>query len=88
MASNLRLSPDAEVALREASVRSGRSQQELLREAVDRYLGLTRDPNTRDRAVAAGLVRPPSRFRDTEPTLRLDRPGDSSLGLLDRDDAT
>jgi len=85
MSTNLRLSPDAAAALREAARVSGRSQQELLREAVDRYLGLSRAGGTRDQAVAAGLVRPPSPFRDTKPALRLSR-GVSSLGLLDRDE--
>jgi hypothetical protein len=40
MATNLRLRADAERALRERAASTGRSQQELLREAVDRYLGL------------------------------------------------
>ena len=85
MSTNLRLSPDATIALRDAARRSGRSQQELLREAVDRYLGLTRQASTRDQAVAAGLVRPPTRFRDTKPAFHLVR-GVSSLDLLDRDE--
>ena len=85
MSTNLRLSAEAERALREAARQSGRSQQELLREAVDRYLGLSREGGTRDRAVAAGIVRPPSSFRDTKPALRLRR-GVSSLRLLDRED--
>ena len=85
VATNLRLRPDAEVALRDAAHKSGRSQQDLLREAVDRYLGLSRESGTRDRAVAAGLVRPPSPFRDTKPAVRLGR-GVSSVALLDRED--
>jgi predicted transcriptional regulator len=85
MSTNLRLSPAAEAALRDAARKTGRSQQELLREAVDRYLGLIRQGGTRDAAVAAGLVRPPSPFRDTKPAVELD-PGVSSLGLLARDD--
>ena len=56
-----------------------------LREAVDRYLGLRRDLGTRDQAVAAGLVRPPAPFRDTNPALELRR-WVSSLSLLDRDE--
>ncbi len=84
MATNLRLSPNAAAALREAAWISGRSQQDLLREAVDRYLGL--DPvSDRDRAVASGAVRAPTAFRDAEPVLRLGATG-SSLDLLDRDD--
>jgi hypothetical protein len=86
VSTNLRLSPDAAVALRDAARKSGRSQQELLRDAVDRYLGLSREGgSTRDQAVAAGLVRPPTPFRDTKPAVHLVR-GVSSLDLLDRDD--
>ena len=85
MSTNLRLSAEAAQALREAARRSGRSQQELLREAVDRYLGLNRGAGTRDRAIAAGIVRAPSPFRDTKPVLRLRR-GVSSLDLLDREE--
>lgn len=85
VSTNLRLSPEAEIALRDAARKSGRSQQELLREAVDRYLGLSRSVSARDRAVAAGVVRPPSPFRDTKPAVRLRR-GVSSLDLLERDE--
>ncbi len=85
MSTNLRLSPAAEVALRDAARTSGRSQQELLREAVDRYLAVSPETGTRDRAVAAGLVRPPSPFRDTKPSVRLSQ-GSSTLELLARDE--
>lgn len=85
MSTNLRLRPEATAALRDAARKSGRSQQDLLREAVDRYLGLSRDVGTRDQAVAAGLVRPPSPFRDTKPALQLRR-GTTSLSLLERDE--
>ena len=84
MATNLRLRDDVVEALRRASERSGRSQQNLIREAVDQYLGLVDDPTDLDRAVAQGRVRPPSPFRDV-------RPGPAgghldSLELLARDD--
>jgi hypothetical protein len=85
MSTNLRLSPDAKAALRDAARKSGRSQQELLRVAVDCYLGLSRGGGAKDRGVAAGLVRPPSPFRDTKPAIRLRR-GFSSVGLLDRNE--
>lgn len=85
MATNLRLDKRAAAALREASQRTGRSQQELLREAIDRYLGLATDEQSRDRAVAIGLVKPPSRFLDVEPKIRLAE-GRTTLDLLDRDD--
>jgi Ribbon-helix-helix protein, copG family len=85
MATNLRLSPEAAAALRAAARKSGRSQQELLREAVDQFLGLNRNASECDRAVRSGLVRPPTAFRDTTPVIELPR-GTSSLDLLDRDD--
>ena len=81
---NLRLSQEAAAALRNASAQSGRSQQHLLREAVDRFLGLNEAASTRDRAVAAGLVKPPSPFRDIVPFVKLRR-GMTSVDLLDRD---
>ena len=40
MATNLRLSPESARALQDAARASGRSQQELIREALDQYLGL------------------------------------------------
>jgi len=84
VAVNLRLSDDAAAALRAASRRTGRSQQELLREAVDRYLGLERPATAREQAIASGLVRPPTEFRDFEPTVQL-RAGVTTADLLDRD---
>lgn len=85
MATNLRLTPRAVTALREASTRTGRSQQELLREAVDQFLGLSGDVSARQAAVASGVVRAPAPFRDTAPDVELQR-GVSSLDLLDRGD--
>ena len=82
MATNLRLRPAAEVALRAASERSGRSQQELIREAVDGYLGLS----TVDPPVNSGIVRAPrSALRRVDRLLTLPA-GVTSLDLLDRDD--
>jgi hypothetical protein len=48
VATNLRLRPDAEAALRAEAERSGRSQQEILRDAVDRYLDLVGGDPTGD----------------------------------------
>lgn len=85
MATNLRLSESAAQALRRAAENTGRSQQELLREAVDRYLGLDSPGSDRERARAAGVVRPGAPFRDVSPTVRL--PGGLTIRhLLDRDD--
>jgi hypothetical protein len=82
---NLRLSDDAARALRAASESSGRSQQDLLREAVDRYLGLSPAATDRDRARAGGLVRPGTPFRDVSPTVRLPS-GLTTRDLIDADD--
>ena len=85
MATNLRLSEAAAQALRKAAEASGRSQQDLLREAVDRYLGLDTSVSDRERARAAGLVRPGRPFRDVVPTVQLAR-GRSTRDLLQADD--
>lgn len=84
MSTNLRLSTEAAEALRAAARRTGRSQQDLLREAVDEYLGLRRDATTREHAVKAGLVRPPAPFQDVKPGIVLPQ-GTSSIDLLERD---
>lgn len=88
MALNLRLRPEAEEALRAEAERSGRSQQELLREAVDRYLGLgTSEPKHEwDHLLDSGKVLPPrGSYRKVVPTIEL-APGQRSIDLLDRED--
>jgi hypothetical protein len=87
VAMNLRLGAEAEEALRAEAQRTGRSQQDILREAVGKYFGLIpSQASDTDPLVARGKVAPPRvPFRDVRPRLRL-RPGESSLDLLDRDD--
>lgn len=89
MATNLRLRPDAQEALRTQAVVTGRSQQELIREAVDRYLGLASEPVPRTdegALLASGAVLPArSHFRETDAPMRLPK-GLSTLQLLDRED--
>lgn len=86
MAMNLRLGAEAEAALRAEAQRTGRSQQDLLREAVAQYLGLITGPTVLDPLIAHGKVDPPRvPYRDVRPCLRLDH-GESSVDLLDRDD--
>lgn len=89
MATNLRLRPEAERALREAAERTGRSQQELMREAIDRYLGLdiaAPGHDSLDDLIAKGLVIP-AKQPLTKPHRRLTLPaGVTSLDLLDRED--
>ena len=89
MATNLRLSTEAAEALRHEAARTGRSQQDILREAVESHLGLgkqDRSATDLDALVAAGIARPPrSPFRDVTPSVRLPA-GSTSLSLLDRED--
>lgn len=86
---NLRLSPETASALQAEAERTGRSQQEIVREAVTRHLHLAEDDssaNDRERARAAHVVRPARvAYRRVTPRLRLPK-STSSLDLLDRDD--
>jgi hypothetical protein len=88
MATNLRLRPETESALREESARTGRSQQDLIREALNRYLGLGVKPGSRsiDELVATGVLIPP-RIPYRRPHRLIKLPdGVTSLDLLDRED--
>jgi hypothetical protein len=82
---NLRLSPELAAALRAESVRSRRSQQDIVREAIAGELGLSSEQTPMQRAVQEGIVEAPDSFRDVEPWLTLS-PGTSSVDLLDRED--
>jgi Ribbon-helix-helix protein, copG family len=88
MATNLRLRPDAEAALRAEAERSGRSQQEILREALDRYLdpGGGGPSTSGDALLRSGALLPPrTRYRRVTPRRMLSA-GVTSLELLDRDE--
>jgi hypothetical protein len=86
MATNLRLRPEAEAALRAESAKTGRSQQELIRMAVDEFLGLaTPRAATLNELIAAGVVTAPRPLRDDVQPIVLPS-GVNSLDLLDRDD--
>jgi hypothetical protein len=89
MATNLRLRRDAEEAVRLEATRSGRSQQDIIREAVDRYLGLAPPAvpaSELEQLVASGQVRPP-RVPYRRPRRRITLPGDvTTADLLDRSD--
>lgn len=88
MATNLRLRPETETALREEAERSGRSQQELIREALDRYLGIGVRPgaHSMDELIANGtVIRPRVPYRRPHRLLQLPD-GVTSLDLLDRED--
>jgi predicted transcriptional regulator len=85
VSTNLRLSPELVAALREAADRTGRSQQDIIREAITKQLGLVTSQSEMQRAIDEGTVQAPSPFRDVEPSLELP-PGTSSLDLLVRED--
>jgi hypothetical protein len=89
VAMNLRLSPEAEAALRHEAERTGRSQQEVIREAIGRHLGLATGETARselDVLVSMGNVRLPRvPSRKVAKRLRLP-PGVTSADLLDRSD--
>jgi ribbon-helix-helix CopG family protein len=89
MAVNLRLTPDVTEALQAEAERTGRSQQDILREAVARHLRLVDgEPGgtERDAARADQVVRPARvPYRKVKPRLRLPK-GVNSLDLLDRAD--
>lgn len=88
MAMNLRLGPEAEAALRAEAERTGRSQQDILREAVGRYLGvIPEQAGARvDPLIASGKLKPPrTPYREVEPRWHMP-PGQTTLDLLDRED--
>lgn len=89
VARNLRLSPDAEEAVRREAERTGRSQQEVIREAIGRHLGLVTGEGSRSELsmlVSTGTVRAPrTPYRKAAKRLTLP-PGVASADLLDRGD--
>ncbi|MDQ2955513.1 MAG: ribbon-helix-helix domain-containing protein [Actinomycetota bacterium] len=85
MSTNLRLSEELAGALREEAARTGRSQQDIVREAIAKELGMTSASTPMELAIRTGTVEAPEPFRNVEPTLTLPR-GTSSLDLLDRED--
>jgi plasmid stability protein len=85
MSTNLRLSEELASALREEAARRGKSQQDVVREAIAKELGMAPESSPMEQAVRAGIVEAPEPFRDAPPTLRLPN-GMSSLDLLDRED--
>jgi predicted transcriptional regulator len=85
MSTNLRLSEELAAALREEATRRRKSQQEIVREAIAKELGMAAEPTPMELAVRAGTVEAPEPFRDIEPALTLPA-GTASLDLLDRED--
>lgn len=89
MATNLRLRADAESAVRERAALTGRSQQELIREAVDRYLGLDQPvvaEGAADAMVTSRLALPArSPYRELDELIALPR-DTTTESLLGRDE--
>lgn len=85
VSTNLRLTDEMVVALREASASSGRSQQEIVRAAIAKELGLAPASSALARAVQSGLVKAPTPFQEVVEAVRLPD-GVTTLDLLDRDD--
>lgn len=80
---NLRLRPEAVAALKAESERTGLSQQEILRRAVDEHLGLGEKSRP---AVYPEWVVPPERmYVPVTPSLRLPD-GTTTADLIDRED--
>lgn len=83
MAMNLRLRPEAAAALKAESERTGLSQQEILKRAVDEHLGLS---GAQRPAVYPDWVIPPKRmYEPLTPAFRLPD-GVTTTDLLDRED--
>jgi hypothetical protein len=85
MATNLRLTPQLDAAVKERAIASGRSQQDVIREAVRFYLEdeLLRGLPPIERAI---LLPPREPFRLAKERLPLPPGVRSSLELLDRGD--
>jgi hypothetical protein len=79
MAMNLRLRHEASAALRAESERTGVSQQEILRRAVDEHLGLV--PRTRAPEWPDWVEPPAEPYRDVKPWIT-PPPGRSMVDVL------
>jgi hypothetical protein len=91
MATNLRLSREAEEAVRREAERSGRSQQEVIRDAIARQLGIAESASTGARddlasLISSGTVRAPRSHAHRGGRRLLLPDGVGSVDLLNRDD--
>ncbi|WP_308466617.1 CopG family transcriptional regulator [Rathayibacter soli] len=87
MATNLRLRADVAAAVKSEAARTGRSQQDIIRTAIEAYLARAGTPPTSAREAndSLGLIPPRSPWRRATKRIRL-APGVSSTELLGRED--
>ncbi|MEO8907238.1 MAG: CopG family transcriptional regulator [Microbacteriaceae bacterium] len=94
MATNLRLRATLAAAVKSEAARTGRSQQDVMRDAIESYLGGDGPPPAVATPVTTavtvpgtdlGLIPPRTPWRQATERIRLDD-GTSSIDLLDRDD--
>lgn len=80
---NLRLRPEAAAALKAESERTGLSQQEILRRAVDEHLGLV--PRTARQRLPDWVIPAAEPYRRVEPSLVLPD-GMTVVEFIDREE--
>lgn len=88
MATNLRLGPTTEAALRAESERTGLSQQQLIRDAIDQYLDVEagRQRRSLEELYRAGILLPPRPYVHSGAEPLTLPAGMTSADLLDRED--
>ncbi|MGK2877026.1 MAG: ribbon-helix-helix protein, CopG family [Solirubrobacterales bacterium] len=87
MATNLRLSEQAAAAVRAEAERTGRSQQDVIRSAVDAYLKPAAEPAASAPSWRDQLIPPKEPFRTIPESEMLTMPeGMTTLDLMDRED--
>jgi predicted transcriptional regulator len=84
VSTNLRLSDELGDALRRAAEQRGQSQQQIVRDAIAKELGLAEQSTPMMRAIQSGLLKPPTPHQEVA-AIRLPE-GTTTLDLLDRDD--
>lgn len=87
MATNLRLSEQAAAAVKAEAERTGRSQQDVIRAAVDAYLSPSSAAPSGESSWRDQLIPPREPFRTIPESEMLSMPeGMTSLDLMDRED--
>lgn len=84
MPTNLRLRPDLADAVKSEAARTGRSQQDVMRDAIERYLASGGGTSAHTPSVS-DILPPRTPWREAAKRIRLPQ-GTNSLDLLDRED--